>query len=128
MNQFLNDLEEGKFDPNLNENDSEPTSPATKEIKEESNGGENGSIGSPKTEKKEEDDFNDLGGDDDAADNDARFETNGRGATDSGKGARTDEVAVYAEGNQVMIRTIPPDIGRVKLEAVSMLSAPCNTC
>jgi hypothetical protein len=27
---------------------------------------------------------------------------------------------VMPEGNQVMIRTIPPDIGRVKLEDVSV--------
>ena len=30
------------------------------------------------------------------------------------------EFSVMPEGNQVMIRTIPPDIGRVKLEAVSL--------
>jgi hypothetical protein len=111
----LFDLEEGKFDPKVNENESES---ASKDIKEEADG-ENGAIDSPKLEKKEDDDFNDLGGDDDPTDNDLRFEANGKGSHDS-KGIRSDEVAVYPEGNQVMIRTIPPDIGRVKLEAVSV--------
>ena len=114
LNQFLNDLEEGKFDPNLNENDTETAN----EMKDEANG-ENGTLESPKQIKKEDDDFNDIGGDDDAADNETRFDSNGRGTNDGGKSVRNDEVSVYAEGNQVMIRTIPPDIGRVKLEAVS---------
>lgn len=39
---------------------------------------------------------------------------NGKGA--GSRAARSDEIAVEAEGNQVMIRTIPPDIGRAKLE------------
>lgn len=34
---------------------------------------------------------------------------------------RDDEVMVEPDGNQVLIRTIPPDIGRVKLEKVNVL-------
>ena len=48
LNQFLNDLEEGKFDPNLNENDTETAN----EMKDEANG-ENGTLESPKQIKKE---------------------------------------------------------------------------
>lgn len=61
----------------------------------------------------------------------SRVETNGKHSSSSdsfnkqrGAGAGTgisnrgEEISVPTEGNQVMIRTIPPDIGRVKLEEV----------
>ncbi|KAF9520769.1 hypothetical protein BS47DRAFT_1370307 [Hydnum rufescens UP504] len=35
---------------------------------------------------------------------------------------RDDEVSVLPEGNQVLIRTIPPDIGRVKLERICRIA------
>ena len=44
---------------------------------------------------------------------------NANGQSDAGKRPdQRDELEVPIEGNQVMIRTIPPDIGRMKLEAV----------
>jgi hypothetical protein len=39
---------------------------------------------------------------------------------DNKRNNRGEEISVPPEGNQVMIRTIPPDIGRVKLEEVSV--------
>jgi len=48
----------------------------------------------------------------------SRPEANGRSSTDNRRINRGEEISVMPEGNQVMIRTIPPDIGRVKLEEV----------
>ena len=52
-----------------------------------------------------------------------RPEANGEGPSTGYKKPtqenRGEEISVDCEGNQVMIRTIPPDIGRVKLEEVS---------
>ncbi|KAK7061319.1 hypothetical protein R3P38DRAFT_2828809 [Favolaschia claudopus] len=55
------------------------------------------------------------------ADTDAnRLDANGKNASNAANNKRSsdrgDEVSVMPEGNQVMIRTIPPDIGRMKLE------------
>lgn len=47
-----------------------------------------------------------------------RAETNGKSSSDKRNINRGEEISVPPEGNQVMIRTIPPDIGRVKLEEV----------
>lgn len=58
----------------------------------------------------------------------ADSETNGTATAGNGDGVRTlraDEVSVMPEGNQVMIRTIPPDIGRVKLEDVGFHGTSC---
>jgi hypothetical protein len=38
---------------------------------------------------------------------------------------RGEEVSVAPEGHQIMIRTIPPDIGRVKLETVGVRVLCC---
>ena len=57
--------------------------------------------------------------DDDAVDHDVqRTDTNGKSYAGDKRGNRGEEISVPTEGNQVMIRTIPPDIGRVKLEEV----------
>lgn len=71
-------------------------------------------------DKKDEDDFGlTMDGEEEAADNgDIKMDMNGKGAFDGKRTLRSDEVSVMPEGNQVMIRTIPPDIGRVKLENV----------
>ena len=123
MDAFIMDLESGKFDPDL----SEPVPESTSPTKENANGDAaatngNGGEGSSATEEVKpsvaaDDDmqFNveaeeDTGGDET---NRASSDKNKRGAN------RGEEVAVPPEGNQVMIRTIPPDIGRAKLEEVS---------
>ncbi|KAJ7163800.1 hypothetical protein C8R43DRAFT_988713 [Mycena crocata] len=131
LDTFLLDLEAGKFDPDLNEPEAE--SP----VKE--NGAANGesSMVAPETvanpngtaapiseePKASGDDdemqFN-MNVEEDPADADAnRGDTNGKSAANNNinkRSDRGDEVSVMPEGNQVMIRTIPPDIGRVKLE------------
>ena len=72
--------------------------------------------------KKDEDDFGlNMDGDEEAADNgDIKLDINGKGSVDGKRAPRSDELSVMPEGNQVMIRTIPPDIGRVKLENVRL--------
>ena len=57
---------------------------------------------------------------DDAGDQDGpRGDANGKQQGDAKRMAnRGEEMSVPPEGNQVMIRTIPPDIGRMKLEEV----------
>lgn len=128
INQFLNDLEEGKYDPNYSEPEAEPTSPISpsKENKEDATAEENGvnNTEAVKSDEKKEDEEFGMDADEEAADNDTnKPDANGKGLYDGKRVPRSDEVAVYPDGNQVMIRTIPPDIGRVKLESVSPCSA-----
>lgn len=124
IDTFLLDLESGKFDPDVNEPESEPSSP----VKENAANGEaatlsdaNGmaapteetKVGGGDDEMQFTIDAEEDGGDQDAA----RAEANGKPALDK-RNNRGEEISVPPEGNQVMIRTIPPDIGRVKLEEV----------
>lgn len=123
IDAFLLDLESGKFDPDLNESDSSET---TSQVKE---GAANGNPPSteeskpaPTTSADDDMQFNmeveDDGGDNEAGAN--RAEANGKPFVDADpkRPSRGEEISVPPEGNQVMIRTIPPDIGRVKLEEV----------
>ncbi|KAH8094761.1 hypothetical protein DFH11DRAFT_1555368 [Phellopilus nigrolimitatus] len=111
MNQFVNELEDGKFDSSFNENEPEPSSP----VKEGSSVPENGAADD--TVKNEEEFGMGLEGEEEAADNagDIKTDANGKSTFDAKRPGK-DEVSVMPEGNQVMIRTIPPDIGRMKLE------------
>ncbi|TFK43085.1 hypothetical protein BDQ12DRAFT_674366 [Crucibulum laeve] len=124
LSTFLHELESGKFDPDLNEPEAEPSSP----VKETAANGENGTTtetngnGNAAAEETKpavgDDDmqFN-VEADEEAADETPRTETNGKSNSDKRRtDGRGEEVSVPVEGNQVMIRTIPPDIGRVKLE------------
>ncbi|KAK2462296.1 hypothetical protein APHAL10511_005602 [Amanita phalloides] len=117
LNAFLHDLESGKFDPDLNESsEPEPTSP----MKESVSNGEAGSKetnGAAVEETKGDDDiqFN-VDADDEGGDNDTTRDAGGKSVNDNKRNNRGEEISVMPEGNQVMIRTIPPDIGRVKLE------------
>lgn len=127
MDAFILDLESGKFDPDL----SEPVPESASPVKENSNGdaaATNGAGGEgsttedvkPSVTADDEMQFNveaeeDAGGDET---NRASSDKNRRGAN------RGEELAVPPEGNQVMIRTIPPDIGRAKLEEVSITRCP----
>ena len=119
MDAFILDLESGKYDPDL----SEPVPESTSSTKENANGdssatngaGGDANVDDAKPTGDDDMQFNvepeeDAGGDDQ---NRAGGNKNKAGAN------RGEEVAVPPEGNQVMIRTIPPDIGRVKLEEVS---------
>lgn len=115
LETFLHDLETGKFDPDLNESESE--SSVVKEIPS----GAPGEGMAPEEAKNAADDdmqFN-MDAEEDGGDHEAsRVETNGKGGLDNKRSNRGEEISVPPEGNQVMIRTIPPDIGRLKLEEV----------
>ena len=97
----------------------EPFSPV-KETKEDVAPTENGNVDPDASMKKDEDDFA-PDAEDEANDNDQdvnKTEVNGKSVFERKNSPRAEEVSVEPEGNQVMIRTIPPDIGRVKLESV----------
>jgi hypothetical protein len=124
LNTFLDDIESGKFDHDVDENDAELASGA-KESTGEGAPDANGDAATISSEEIKPV----IGGDDDVqfnADVDeelgdqdaARTEANGKSSFDNRRNTRGEEVSVPPEGNQVMIRTIPPDIGRVKLEEV----------
>ena len=124
LNTFLDDLESGKFD--TNEIDIEPISP-TKEGADSAPdaNGDTAPISleeiKPVITGDDEMQFN-ADVDEESGDHDApRAETNGKSSVDNRRNTRGEEVSVPPEGNQVMIRTIPPDIGRVKLEEVGYL-------
>lgn len=118
---FLLDLESGRYDPELNEGESESTD----------NKDHNGTNGEAPSEGLGEEAK--PSGDDDMQFNmdpedDAGADANGKSAGDSKRTNKAEEIAVPPEGNQVMIRTIPPDIGRVKLEEVSFFHLSTSTC
>ncbi|THU77369.1 hypothetical protein K435DRAFT_974000 [Dendrothele bispora CBS 962.96] len=119
LSTFLHDLESGKFDPDLNEPEIEPPSAATDNVAngEKSTSEANNNVDEPKANVDDDMQFN-IDAEDDGVDNENRGDTNGKaGGGDSKRNNKgEEEMAVSPEGNQVMIRTIPPDIGRVKLE------------
>lgn len=130
---FLQDLEAGKFDPDVNEPaaEIEPTSPVKEnsvndegEVKAESNGDAPTVVEEAKPAGGDDDMQFNVEAEEDAGDNQAndnqasRIEANGRGGVSNERFPRGEEISVPPEGNQVMIRTIPPDIGRAKLEDV----------
>jgi hypothetical protein len=134
LNAFLADIETGKYDPDLNEPELAPLSPSVKQ--ESTTNGEtalaNGLDSAcatledtkPVVSTDDAMQFNvepdDEGGEQDSGRGD--INANGRQNLDSKRPAdRGEEISIPPEGNQVMIRTIPPDIGRVKLEEVSSL-------
>ena len=128
LNTFLDDIESGKFDHDVDENDAEPSSAAKENTGAEGAPDANGEAVPISSEEIKPV----IGGDDDMqfnADVDeelgdqdaARTEANGKSSFDNRRNTRGEEVSVPPEGNQVMIRTIPPDIGRVKLEEVGYL-------
>lgn len=125
INMFLDDLESGKFDPDLNETEPEPPSPAAKETSSnnENTTESNGNIAEESKPSGGDDEMQfTVEADEEAVDPDiSRVEANGKHSSDSKRINRGEEISVPPEGNQVMIRTIPPDIGRVKLEEVGVL-------
>jgi hypothetical protein len=129
MSAFLTDLEAGKFDPSFNEPEPEPVVSPVKETPAPVNVAETATNGNAtKTEEEttgveegkngpEDAQLEDGGGEDDPS----KAEANGKGPVDKRNANRGEEVEAVTEGNQVMIRTIPPDIGRLKLEDVSFV-------
>lgn len=126
MDAFILDLESGKFDPDL----SEPVPEPTKENANGDSAATNGAGG--ETNAATEETKPSATGDDDMqfnveAEDEAGGEDANRNTSDKNKRGtnRGEEIAVPPEGNQVMIRTIPPDIGRAKLEEVSANAFSC---
>ena len=119
LNAFLHDLDSGKFDPDLNDPEPEPTS----HVKEGASNGDTvpkETNGSSAEDNKGDDEiqFN-VDAEDEGGDNDAsRADAGGKLSNDNKRSNRGEEISIMPEGIQVMIRTIPPDIGRVKLEEV----------
>jgi SERRATE/Ars2, N-terminal domain len=132
LNAFLHDLEAGKFDPDASE--PEPMSPVKDTpINGESVPADTNGTAIPAEESKlggggdEEIQFT-IDAEEEAGENDGgRPEANGKSSVDTRRVSRGEEVSVMPEGNQVMIRTIPPDIGRVKLEEVSLKHLPTHS-
>ncbi|KAF9076653.1 hypothetical protein BDP27DRAFT_1313687 [Rhodocollybia butyracea] len=102
LNNFLLDLDLGKYDPDLNET----------QIEKKDIAAEIPADGAAEDSKPVDDDmqFNID------AEDDAGADANGKTGGDYRRSNKGEEIAVAPEGNQVMIRTIPPDIGRIKLE------------
>jgi hypothetical protein len=128
IDSFLVDLEAGKFDPDFTESEPEAVAPP-KEAAVNGDGAQPDASdpvapvdeGKP-TEGDDEMQFN-MDTEEDGGDPEVnRADANGKASTNNKRIVRDEEVSIMPEGNQVMIRTIPPDIGRVKLEEVSTLS------
>ncbi|EJD54073.1 hypothetical protein AURDEDRAFT_110707 [Auricularia subglabra TFB-10046 SS5] len=106
LEQFLVDIEGGKYDPNPDElaptdaTNGDGGDPPSSPVKEEPD---------VKQEDADQQFDEDAGGDDNEG---------GRRNRDGARVQRSDEISISPEGNEVMIRTIPPDIGRLKLEDV----------
>ena len=123
INTFVSDLEQGKFDSGQGE--AEPDS-VSKEPASNGTFGENtdsatGPAGADDVPNVGDDEI--PGEEEDGNENEAgKSITNGRTSRNTRSDNRGEEFAVMPEGNQVMIRTIPPDIGRLKLEEVRLVS------
>ena len=102
IDQFILELEAGKHDPGQSPNqamDTDDTAPTTQETQD----------------AQDEDDT--MGGEEELT-NQHDKSTNGHPAKPINPG----EISIMPSGPQLMIRTIPPDIGRIKLEQASGLS------
>ncbi|KAL4241397.1 ARS2 family protein [Abortiporus biennis] len=122
IDNFLMDLETGKFDPALKPQEPEPEPTSPKDTNGVSVNASETTIAPPVSADMknmnagdDEMQFN-VDVEEDNVDQEAnRGEANGKTFTDK-RGKGEEEVSVEPDGNQVMIRTIPPDIGRMKLE------------
>jgi len=122
LSTFLHDLESGKFDPDLNEPETEAALGKENVANGENSTEASNNVDEPKATVDDDMQFN-MDAEDDAVDNDNRGDANGKAGGDNKRNSKgEEEIAVPPKGNQVMIRTIPPDIGRLKLEEVSILN------
>ena len=124
MNTFLENLDAGMFDPQSGSL-YQPSSPAKQSVtlkKEETKDEQealpdnDGLAPVDESMKVDEDVVVEV------EDEGDKLDANGKGVENGKRDNRDrgEEVSVTPEGHQVMIRTIPPDIGRVKLETVGM--------
>ncbi|KAF8121332.1 hypothetical protein EV363DRAFT_1365569 [Boletus edulis] len=114
LQSFVQDLELGKFDPDLNEQ-----SESSAQHKDSALSGDVGENVVPVEEVKNtaDDDMQfAMDAEEDPGEHDASRVENGKATAEHKRSNRGEEISVPPEGNQVMIRTIPPDIGRLKLE------------
>ncbi|CAE6395431.1 unnamed protein product [Rhizoctonia solani] len=103
--RFVQELEEGKYDPVVEDPTTVTTEPKP--------------AGSPRAEGGDTNDNEldfDHDNDDEGNSKPAAEATENGKAKEGPQGGRDVECSMETEGNQVMIRTLPPDIGRVKLE------------
>ncbi|KAI0002946.1 hypothetical protein BJV74DRAFT_876354 [Russula compacta] len=114
LNTFLENLDGGLFDPQSG-NLYQPSSPAKDD--QEAQPDHDGLAPVDESMKVDEDVIIEVEEEGD------KLDANGKGVENGKKDSRDrgEEVSVAPEGHQVMIRTIPPDIGRVKLETVGAL-------
>ncbi|CAE6454792.1 unnamed protein product [Rhizoctonia solani] len=105
--RFVQELEEGKYDPVVED-------PATVTAEDKPAGSPRAEGGVDATNDNEMDFDNDN---EEEGNSKPTAETTENGKAKEGpQGGRDVECSMETEGNQVMIRTLPPDIGRVKLE------------
>lgn len=109
--RFIQELDEGKYDPIAEEpitiSSTEvkpPTSPHPEAVVDPNN--------------EQEPDFDNENEEEGNTKQTTEINENGK-PKEGPQGGRDEECSMETEGNQVMIRTLPPDIGRVKLEQVS---------
>jgi len=106
LEHFLEELEAGKFDHIV---EAAKISTANATEKAESQNGETQTTAlDENSEEKKEDKSMKPEDEEDKIDDDAEWNANGD----------NDEVVIPHKGHQVMIKTIPPDIGRLRLEPV----------
>ncbi|KAF8338984.1 uncharacterized protein EI90DRAFT_3039954 [Cantharellus anzutake] len=114
IGKFIRELEEGKHDPAL-----EPNKDDEKVIDSLTANPSNGDMEMPSAEEAKGDEAAEAA-DEDLPIAESAIEPNGNGkraeSPPGGGKTRDEEISVMPEGNQVLIRTIPPDIGRVKIE------------
>lgn len=122
INTFTSDLEQGNYDPTQGDVESDGVSkePASNGAFGENPDSAIGPAGAEDVPNVGEDDV--PGDEDDGNENEGgKSITNGRASKTARSDNRGEEFSVMPEGNQVMIRTIPPDIGRLKLEEVRLV-------
>lgn len=122
INAFISDLEQGKYDSGQGESESDgvPKDPASNGAFGENPDSAVGPAGAEDPPNAADDEI--PGDEEDGGENEGgKSTTNGRSLRNNKGDNRGEEYSVMPEGNQVMIRTIPPDIGRLKLEEVGLV-------
>ncbi|KAF4602127.1 ssk1 response regulator receiver [Pleurotus pulmonarius] len=119
IDAFLLDLESSKFDPDSQESAQQSSPTVDNSTNGEQGGDTNGAGDEGKVNGADDEMQFAMDGDEDAGDPDAaKPESNGKSLPQDARRMlnRGEEISTMPEGNQVTIRTIPPDIGRMKLE------------
>ena len=122
INAFISDLEQGMHDPGHGDAESDAVSkePASNGAFGENADSAMGPAGADDVPNPADDEI--PGDEEDGNENEPGKSTaNGKSSKGNKGDNRGEEYSVMPEGNQVMIRTIPPDIGRLKLEEVGLV-------